>query len=330
MMDYKIFKEVVKESFLSYMPDGYQGMEVSVVPVEKVNRRLDGLNLFKTGVEKGISPTIYINDIYGEYLKTGDLQETLRNAAGAMDRMFKENPLPPLDLHTAKDNIIFQLVNTKQNEDMLRDMPHREFQDLSIIYRWVASIDDKKICSTSIPNSLAKALGMEEEQLFNAATENTRRILPPVVKTMNEVLRELLMADGMPPQMADLMMGEMLPDRTMWIITNERGIDGAVSMLYEDKVHNLAESLGSDLYILPSSVHEVIAVSVNMGEPEELAQTVAEVNMDQVKLEDRLSNQVYRYDKDLRKFTLATDTPNKRLDGVVAEQETSHEMKKSR
>lgn len=330
MMDYKIFKEVVKESFLSYMPDGYQGMEVSVVPVEKVNRRLDGLNLFKTGAEKGISPTIYINDIYGEYLKTGDLQETLRNAAGAMDRMFKENPLPPLDLHTAKDNIIFQLVNTKQNEDMLRDMPHREFQDLSIIYRWVVDIDDKKIGSTSITNSLAKALGMEEEQLFNAATKNTRRILPPVVKTMNEVLRELLMADGMPPHMADLMTGEMLPGRTMWIITNEQGIEGAVSMLYEDKVHKLAERLGSDLYILPSSVHEVIAVSVKMGEPEELAQTVAEVNMDQVKLEDRLSNQVYHYDKDLRKFTLATDTPNKRLDGIVAEQETSHEMKKSR
>ena len=330
MMDYKIFKEVVKESFLSYMPDGYQGMEVSVVPVEKVNRRLDGLNLFKTGAEEGISPTIYINDIYGEYLKTGDLQETLRNAAGAMDRMFKENPLPPLDLHTAKDNIIFQLVNTKQNEDMLRDMPHREFQDLSIIYRWGVDIDDKKIGSTSITNSLAKALGMEEEQLFNAATKNTRRILPPVVKTMNEVLRELLMADGMPPHMADLMTGEMLPERTMWIITNEQGIEGAVSMLYEDKVHKLAERLGSDLYILPSSVHEVIAVSVKMGEPEELAQMVAEVNMDQVKLEDRLSNQVYHYDKDLRKFTLATDTPNKRLDGIVAEQETSHEMKKSR
>ena len=330
MMDYKIFKEVVKESFLSYMPDRYQSMDVGVVPVEKVNRRLDGLNLFKTGAEEGISPTIYINDIYGEYLKTGDLQETLRNAAGAMDRMFKENPLPPLDLHTAKDNIIFQLVNTKQNEDMLRDMPHREFQDLSIIYRWVVDIDDKKIGSTSITNSLAKALGMEEEQLFNAATKNTRRILPPVVKTMNEVLRELLMADGMPPHMADLMTGEMLPERTMWIITNEQGIEGAVSMLYEDKVHKLAERLGSDLYILPSSVHEVIAVSVKMGEPEELAQMVAEVNMDQVKLEDRLSNQVYHYDKDLRKFTLATDTPNKRLDGIVAEQETSHEMKKSR
>lgn len=330
MMDYEIFKEVVKESFLSYMPDSYHGMEVSVSTVDKVNRRLDGLNLFKTGVEKGISPTIYINDIYGEYLKTGDLQETLRNAAGAMDRVFKEIPLPPLDVCMAKDNIIFQLVNTKQNEDMLRDMPHREFQDLSIIYRWVVDIDDKKIGNTLISNSLAKALGMEEEQLFNAATKNTRRILPPVVKTMNEVLREMLMAEGMPPHMADLMMGEMLPDRTMWIITNEQGVDGAVSMLYEDKVHNLAESLGSDLYILPSSVHEVIAVSVNMGEPENLAQMVAEVNMSSVRLEERLSNQVYHYDKELRKFTLASDTPNKRLDGIVAEQEISHKMKKSR
>ena len=122
----------------------------------------------------------------------------------------------------------------------------------------------------------------------------------------------------------------MPSDQIMWIITNERGIDGAVSMLYEDKVHKLAESLESDLYILPSSVHEVIAVSVNMGEPEELARMVAEINMDQVKLEDRLSNQVYHYDKDLRKFTLATYTPNKRLDGVVAEQGIGYEAKQSR
>ena len=134
----------------------------------------------------------------------------------------------------------------------------------------------------------------------------------------------------MPKELADLMIGEMPSDQIMWIITNERGIDGAVSMLYEDKVHKLAESLESDLYILPSSVHEVIAVSVNMGEPEELARMVAEINMDQVKLEDRLSNQVYHYDKDLRKFTLATDTPNKRLDGVVAEQGIGYEAKQSR
>ena len=57
----------------------------------------------------------------------------------------------------------------------------------------------------------------------------------------------------------------------------------------------------------------------DMGDPYELAEMVNEINMSQVSLEERLSNQVYHYDKDARRLTLATDTPNKRLDGMVAE-----------
>ena len=166
MMDYELFKDVVAEKFLSYMPKDYQGMEVKVAPVEKVNRILDGLSLLLPDSERMISPTIYINDIYEEYLRTGDLQESLQNAADALDRVFKEEPIPPLELCNAKDNIIFQLVNTAQNEDMLKNMPHREFQDLSIIYRWVVKADEKGIASAAVHNGLAKELGMDEDQLF--------------------------------------------------------------------------------------------------------------------------------------------------------------------
>ena len=330
MMDYEIFKEVVKESFLSYMPKGYQDMEVRVTPVDKVNRKLDGLSLLAQNENTMISPTLYINDMYEKYSKTGDLQATLREAAEAMDEAFREAEIPPLDISTAKDNIIFQLVNTMQNEELLKKLPHRDFQDLSIIYRWVVGVEQQGISSVVINNHVAESLGMGEEELFKAAAENTRRILPPVVQSMNEVMRDMFVADGMPKELADLMVGEQEPEMTMWIITNESKIDGAASMLYEDKLHSLAEKVGTDLYILPSSVHEVIAVSVEMGEPEELARMVAEINMDQVDLSERLSNQVYHYDKDLRKITLATDTPNKRLDGVVAEQGLVYEAKQSR
>ena len=330
MMDYEIFKEVVKESFLSYMPKGYQDMEVRVTPVDKVNRKLDGLSLLAQNENTMISPTLYINDMYEKYSKTGDLQATLREAAVAMDEAFREAEIPPLDISTAKDNIIFQLVNTMQNEDLLKKLPHRDFQDLSIIYRWVVGVEQQGISSVVINNHVAESLGMGEEELFKAAAENTRRILPPVVQSMNEVMRDMFVADGMPKELADLMIGEQEPEMTMWVISNERKIEGAASMLYEDKLHSLAEKVGTDLYILPSSVHEVIAVSVEMGEPEELARMVAEINMDQVDLSERLSNQVYHYDKDLRKITLATDTPNKRLDGVVAEQGLVYEAKQSR
>lgn len=331
MMKYEIFKDVVAEKFKDYLPERYKDMEIRISPVDKVNRVMDGITLVSNQAGKNISPTLYINDMYDNYLNTENLQEVLQNAAKCMDKAFMEAPeVSNLDYENAKDNIVFQVINTVQNEDMLRDMPHREFQDLSIIYRWVIGIDERGIQSTIIRDNLATHLGMNEEQLYKCAVENTRRILPPVVKSMRDVFREMFMSDGMPPEIADMMISEIPVDRMMYVISNEKGINGAGSMLYEDNLHNLAMQLESDLYILPSSVHECIAVSVDMGDPYELAEMVNEINMGQVTLDERLSNQVYHYDKDLRKLTLATDTPNKRLDGIVAEPQLIYDGGKSR
>ena len=331
MMNYEIFKEVVAEKFMDYMPEQYQGMRLRVEPVNKVNKVLDGITLVGSGAGRSVSPTLYINHMYEHYLETENLQEVLQSAARRMDMAFKEMPeVGDVNLESAKDNIVFQVINTLQNEEMLRDMPHREFQDLSIIYRWVVKVDENGIQSSAIRNNLAEQLGMNEEQLFKCAVENTRRIFPPTVKSMNDVIREMFISDGMPAEVADMMIGEMPEDKMMWVISNDRGINGAGSMLYEDNLHKLAMKLETDLYILPSSVHECIAVSTNVGDPYELAEMVSEINMGQVALEDRLSNQVYHYDKDARRLTLATDTPNKRLDGMVAEAQLIYDNGKSR
>lgn len=331
MMNYDIFKEVVAEKFMDYMPEQYQGMRLRVEPINKVNKVLDGITLVGSGAGRNVSPTLYINHMYEHYLETENLQEVLQSAARRMDMAFKEMPeVGDVNFEGAKDNIVFQVINTLQNEDMLRDMPHREFQDLSIIYRWVVKVDENGIQSSAIRNNLAEQLGMNEEQLFKCAVENTRRIFPPTVKSMNDVIREMFISDGMPAEVADMMIGEMPEDKMMWVISNDRGINGAGSMLYEDNLHKLAMKLETDLYILPSSVHECIAVSTNVGDPYELAEMVSEINMGQVALEDRLSNQVYHYDKDARRLTLATDTPNKRLDGMVAEAQLIYDNGKSR
>ncbi len=66
MMNYEIFKEVVKEKFMDYMPDNFKGMELVVMPVEKVNMTYDGISI--RGKDTNISPTIYINDMYEKSL----------------------------------------------------------------------------------------------------------------------------------------------------------------------------------------------------------------------------------------------------------------------
>lgn len=54
MMNYEIFKEVVKEKFMDYMPDNFKGMELVVMPVEKVNMTYDGISI--RGKDTNISP----------------------------------------------------------------------------------------------------------------------------------------------------------------------------------------------------------------------------------------------------------------------------------
>lgn len=317
MMTYEDFKGKVTEEFMNYMPEEYKNMELKVHKVNKINRTSDCIGIIDDSVSGvNVSPNIYINDMYEKYMQCADFEavmnesvETMVAAMGKVDKVVK------LDFTTAKDNIVFQLINTEQNKEMLESVPHRGFLDLSIIYRLLTKLDNKGIQSAIIINDLAERIGFTEEQLFKLAIENTRRIFPLTVKTMNDVLREM-----MPPEMEDLMIEEIPADKMMWVISNNRLFNGASSMLYEDKLHELALELDDDLYILPSSTYEVMAVSASNWNPYELAEMVSEVNMSQVELEDRLSNQVYHYDKDLRKLSLVTDIPNKRLDGAEAKQ----------
>ncbi len=124
-----------------------------------------------------------------------------------------------------------------------------------ILYSSIRISDGEGIASTPIHHGLAETLGFTEEQMFKLAAENTKRLLPPVIKSMNDVMRDIFMKDGMPPEIADMMLGEMPPEQQMYVISNNKGINGAVSMLYEDGLHDLSEKLGSDLYIMPSSIH---------------------------------------------------------------------------
>lgn len=325
--NYEMFKEIVIEMLKDYLPEAYQDLEMKVVSVKRVNKVRDGICFLGDG-SISASPTIYIDDLYDHYQKVQSLEATLRSGAEFMaaameDPMVRE--LPDLDLAKAKDNIVFQLVNTLHNEEMLSEMPNRQFQDLSIIYKWIVEMDDNAVKSVPVTNILAGKLGMDEGQLFQCAAENTKRLLPPVVRRLDEMLKEAF-GEGLDPEMLELVLEDASPQRALWMVSNSRGINGASSLLYEQELHTLAESVGSDLYILPSSVHEVLAVSTSVGDPEELAGMVAEINLAEVPMEERLSNQVYHYDKDLRRVTLATDTPNKRLDGMAAEARAAYDV----
>lgn len=105
----------------------------------------------------------------------------------------------------------------------------------------------------------------------------------------------------------------------MYVLGNSRGIHGASTILYEDVLEETSNLIGGDFYILPSSIQEVIAVpAADYMDADNWAEMVVDVNMTQVELNERLSNQVYFYDSSTHKLGLATAMKNTRLDDVVA------------
>ncbi len=330
-MDYDVFKEIVKESIKDYMPDKSAHYSLDVKPVQKVNGTLDGLYMqMEEAGKEGVSvaPVVYLQELYKNYQSTGDLKGTLEAAAMHLSEGLEYTQgLTGISFSEPETKLVLSLINTEQNREILQDVPNRPFQDLSIVCRYVTGMDSNRVSSILVTDRVLENMKLSREQLFQMAEENTKKMMPPQVADMAGILKRMLIKEGMPEKDADIMFGEMPAGIPMYVVTNSCQINGAVSMVFEDILHGLAEETGTDLYILPSSVHEVIAVPADIGSPETLAEMVEEVNLGQVPLNERLSNQVYYYEKEQRRLSMATDTPAKRLDGTVPEKPKNNEKK---
>ncbi|MBO6159531.1 MAG: hypothetical protein J6P72_09795 [Firmicutes bacterium] len=89
----------------------------------------------------------------------------------------------------------------------------------------------------------------------------------------------------------------------LMVLTNQSGIGGASALFYEGMMDKLASILEEDYYVLPSSVHEVLIAKVSKSpDVSVLKKMVREINTQEVQRRDRLSDQVYRYDRHLHRL----------------------------
>ena len=147
--------------------------------------------------------------------------------------------------------------------------------------------------SICVTNELAGKWGLSAKSLYIIAEKNTPILLPPIIDTMEHTL-ELLMGEincAIEPAKDS---NKPIP---MHIMTNKYQINGASVLLYHGLLDGLAEKLGTDLYVIPSSIHEVILVPESGTEDTNLNDMVAEVNHTQVDPKEVLADHVYYYDR---------------------------------
>ena len=109
-------------------------------------------------------------------------------------------------------------------------------------------------------------------------------------------------------QISDLLGGDAsrLSDGYPWIVQNTSN-NGATVLLNTEVFKELSDQVEGNLIIIPSSTHEVLAMDARLvPDCDDLSAFIQQTNMDAVSPSERLSNQVYMYDRKENSIEMVT------------------------
>ena len=253
--------------------------------------------------DMNIAPTIYLRSYYDDYEKGESIQD---GAQRLVEDYRKALPKESFDVsfygdyENVRKGLSYKLISMDRNKHLLKEIPHVPFLDLAIVFYYAFDKDGMIDGSILIKNKHMEMWGVTTEQLMKDARENAPGFLPGVCKDMYTVL------ESMNPGKAVEIFPEGEPVFPLFVLTNSRMTNGAAVMLYPDILKELSEKLGSDLFIIPSSVHEVIVVAGNLADDEKSLKTmIRSVNRTQLMPQDVLSDSLYFYSREEEKISIA-------------------------
>ncbi|VYT32925.1 Uncharacterised protein [Tyzzerella nexilis] len=181
---------------------------------------------------------------------------------------------------------VFPMILDLDNEETIRE--------LDIIYRktdcflilFYLRVSEEGIMK--ITNSFFERIAVTEEDKVKLAFANAEKNL--VVQTIEEVISEIL-------ETPFLENGVERFEKQIYVVSNRKKQYGASAIILPKTYEILREYLGDRFIILPSSLHECIAVSYEENQLEELVDIVRCVNCEVVEDVDKLSDHIYLCDK---------------------------------
>lgn len=296
-MDYNTFTN----SFMKELrPELLGDVELVRRDIQKINGIRDGISVIYDN--SPISPTIYLDELYEQYKNGHSMSEIVNNTAYNINQHRDDiKDVPVINKDSAMSNLYCSLISRDSNKELLRNVPHGNMEDLAVVARFRVGNDG----SFLVTNEMCSQLQMTSEEIIEQAKSNT---INQTFKceSMQDVLRGIMKNDGISEEFVDEFIQSQVEEAPMYVLTNERGIDGATALLSKDTLNNAKEMIGEDFYVLPSSRHEVILLPESkVDDIDYLKNMVHQINTCEVSLEDRLSDNVYKYDSLMQKISIA-------------------------
>jgi len=192
---------------------------------------------------------------------------------------------------------IIPVLLNPQNEDLWKDRPHLNWKGLVAAFEVPLKVSLEPVHLT-VSHQMLEIWDIMEEELFQKVVNNRAFLDSIIIRTLDENLKlDHGIESGFPKPESK---------HEMYIITTKDHYYGAGAVLNTHAIESLADRVGTDLYLLPASVHEFMAVSCEGYTAVQMKNLLYEFNLIGNK-EEQLSNHLFFYDRKDRSIGLAVD-----------------------
>lgn len=309
-MSFDEFAAAVKESIRDFLPAQFRDAQVELRENQKINERYHSMTVLAEG--QTISPFVNLDDMFSKYQKTGDMTPIFEKIAEIVTSEPKGINMDLLENYEkAKENLFIRVSNVETNKELLETLPHETIGDLAVTCHVMMDQNHEGIGSTMVTDALLEKFGVSKEQLFADAMENSGRILSPTLEPMSAVMGRLMGFDGVDlakPSFDHAVENFSFRDDNMFVLSNAMAVNGAAVMFYPEVMEQIGAKAGGDLFVIPSSVHEVLLVADDGAmNRNDLENIIRDINAHEVSPADRLSDSLYHYDSKEHRLERAVD-----------------------
>ena len=190
-MNYEEFKENLANDVKEQMESrsGY-GVAVETRTVEKMNETYDALTVKPEDSIIGVN--LNVTSLYKEYEDGKDYDSIVNGAAEVAENALSNKPDFNLDVikdyDQMKDKLAIEVVSAERNKDLLATVPHKNIEDMAVVYRFVIGDSQAGVGTILVNNQMLDNYGITAQQLHEDAIRNAPEIRPLVIEGMAEVL----------------------------------------------------------------------------------------------------------------------------------------------
>lgn len=302
----KVLTMRTKEEFVSSVTTLVEEMLGSgyLVHVKTIPKNNDTMHLAMeiSRTNSRIAPVIYLDEYFEQYrLFQTDIYTIVQRIIDVYETSVMSDPISEweelkegLSKEYILKNVFFKVVNENLNGTNLLERPSRHISgDLTMIFCINIDSPGQGLASITISDRLCEMYDLTIQELFDNAMRNTPEFFPMAFQNIASVISGMIGFSGLQSN------ENTEPDIDLYVLTNNKQINGASVLFYPGVLQEISTRLDSDLFLIPSSIHEflVLKTTGNQEIAQSLTSIIKEVNDTQVGEEEILSYQLYYYSR---------------------------------